>query len=57
VRVGLTMVMLVYLKLLCALGRRNSNGVVVGCLSEQFALAKRKCAVHPESNSAVHDYG
>jgi hypothetical protein len=39
------------------LGRCTSNGVVVGCFSEQLALAKRKCAVHPESNSAVHDDG
>ena len=38
-------------------GRRTSNGVLVGCLFEQLALANRKCAVHPESNSAVHDDG
>jgi hypothetical protein len=39
------------------LGRRTSNGLAVGCLSEHLAFANRKCAVHPESKSAVHDDG
>jgi hypothetical protein len=38
-------------------GRRTSNGVVVECLSEHLAFSRRKCAVHPESKSAVHDAG
>jgi hypothetical protein len=38
-------------------GRRTSNGVVVECLSEHLEFARRKCDVHPESKSAVHDDG
>jgi hypothetical protein len=30
-----------------------AKGVAVGFLFEHLALAKRKCAVHPESKSAV----
>jgi hypothetical protein len=38
-------------------GRRTSNGVVVECLSEHLEFARRKCDVHPESKSAMHDDG
>jgi hypothetical protein len=38
-------------------GRRTSNGVVVDCLLEHLAFFRIKCAVHPESKSAVHDDG
>jgi hypothetical protein len=31
----------------------TSKGVAVGILFEHLALAKIKCAVHPESKSAV----
>jgi hypothetical protein len=36
-------------------GRRTSKGVVADCLLEHLAFSRRKCAVHPESKSAVHD--
>jgi hypothetical protein len=38
-------------------GRRTANGVVVDFLLEHLAFARRKCAVHPESKSAVHGDG
>jgi hypothetical protein len=39
------------------LGRRTSNGVVVGCLSEHLEFSKKNCDVHLESKSGVHDDG
>jgi hypothetical protein len=39
------------------LGSLTAKGVAVGFLSEHLALAKRKCAVHPESKSAVDGDG
>jgi hypothetical protein len=38
-------------------GRRTANGVVVDLLLEHLASARRKCAVHPESKSAVDGDG
>jgi hypothetical protein len=35
------------------LGSITAKCVSVGILFEHLALAKKKCAVHPESNSAV----
>jgi hypothetical protein len=38
-------------------GRRTANGVVVDFLLEHLAFARRKCAMHPESKSAVDGDG
>jgi hypothetical protein len=38
-------------------GRRTDNGLAVDFLLEHLALSRRKCAVHPESKSAVDGDG